>query len=224
MFKLILPYLRSTVGAVLDVGCGDGHLIDRMSRIRPDLTYLGMDPSSEFLKIARESRPDLMWSTNFPVLSNHGERFALVTVVGVLAHLSERECHMLLRDIVKCVANSEHHLVVFEQTGPVAHRGEGWNRRTLDDYLCMFRECGWQTLSARHISYPAHNFFESRLKPYIEKRFTSEMPCSVTIRATQERISRLTSRASLTLTRNPLARTSSTSKGNTFFVMKTEGR
>lgn len=224
MFELLLPYLRSTVGAVLDVGCGDGHLIHYMSRIRPDLTYLGIDPSEEFLKIARESRPDLTYSTNFPAPSNHGNDFALVTVVAVLAHLSEHECHVLLRDIVKCVAHAEHHVVVFELTGPIAERGDGWNRRTLDDYLSMFRSCGLWALSARHISYPAHNFFERRLRPYIERRFTSEMPCSVTIRESQVRISRLLSRLILKLTRNPLARTSSTSNGNTFFVLKVQGR
>lgn len=56
-FSLFLPYLRDN-SSILDVGCGNGRLLDFFHANHCAISYTGVDVATPFLQIAQETHPD----------------------------------------------------------------------------------------------------------------------------------------------------------------------
>lgn len=71
--------------SVLDVGCGLGHLYEHVTRLNPDVKYIGLDQSVDMLKRARARHPNArfeqgnIYDMDFP-------KFDTVACLDVLHH------------------------------------------------------------------------------------------------------------------------------------------
>jgi SAM-dependent methyltransferase len=88
--RLDFIHRHVTEGLVLDVGCGTGSLIGRVTDA--GYTAIGLDPSRGMLAQLRERRPEI------PTVAGDGaalpfpdETFALVYCVAVLHHVAEKD-------------------------------------------------------------------------------------------------------------------------------------
>jgi SAM-dependent methyltransferase len=84
-------HLRPRPGdRVLDVGCGPGHLLDRL----PDVGYLGFDMDARSIEAARKrcgQRGRFFCGKVSAAVIPPGERFDLVVASAVLHHLDDQE-------------------------------------------------------------------------------------------------------------------------------------
>ena len=88
------PFIRGrALSSALDVGCGTGRVFSWMKKQLHDEghhidRFVGVDPSENLLKIAKEKLPDCEWTlgdaTNLPFEDN---QFSVVTATGILHHI-----------------------------------------------------------------------------------------------------------------------------------------
>jgi ubiquinone/menaquinone biosynthesis C-methylase UbiE len=63
LLEYILKYIKPNTN-ILDIGCGNGRLYkDIGNRFKENITYTGIDPSKNLIKLAKENNPD----TNFEI-------------------------------------------------------------------------------------------------------------------------------------------------------------
>ncbi len=82
-FKLLQPYISSATTKLLDVGCGNGRLIDAI----PAVHYTGLDLSRQLLNLAQQRYPQYQF------------------IHGSMMQLPFTEAHF---DLVACVAALQH--------------------------------------------------------------------------------------------------------------------
>lgn len=76
---------------VLDVGCGTGAQLEANKRERPDLLYIGIDPSREMVRIAQAREPDIHWLRgNASTMPFPDEVFDYVSNQFALHHISHK--------------------------------------------------------------------------------------------------------------------------------------
>lgn len=86
---------------VLEIGCGDGAMADRLVREFPEIDYLGIDVSAEAGRryTGDPHRAEFATMTSADLVAASPEPFDLVVVVDVLHHVpSEDDRRDLLRD------------------------------------------------------------------------------------------------------------------------------
>jgi len=94
---LVDEYIRPAKDdLVLDVGCGYGELSSRLDQVK----YVGIDVSPKYIKYANQHYGNFGRFicgdiTGDSTLENLGH-FDLVTIIGVLHHLSDNDCRKLL--------------------------------------------------------------------------------------------------------------------------------
>lgn len=86
-----LVRLLPPAGAVLDVGCGYGHVASGLAELRPDLTFHGIDPDPEAIAAARSAwrLPNL--SFDQARIEQVAGEYAVVLIAHVLHHLPRVE-------------------------------------------------------------------------------------------------------------------------------------
>ena len=94
---LVTQHARVEAGErVLDIGCGTGRLLDAL----PEVAYVGLDPSAEYIAAARERYGDRGAFRRADVSSVDlagDEPFDVAFAVGVMHHLDDREAARLAR-------------------------------------------------------------------------------------------------------------------------------
>ena len=97
MLKVIDRFMTKVVGRIdalrperiLDVGCGEGFLAERLSRLSPAPEYRGIEINPDALAVARERLPDLEFIQG-DILEPSTETWAdVVTCLEVLEHLDD---------------------------------------------------------------------------------------------------------------------------------------
>jgi len=92
-YRIILGLLKKHYAEppILDVGCGIGEMVNKLSKIYPQKQIMGTDFSAESVKICRSKYPNLIFSQydilNFP--RNNSKRYNTVICSEVLEHLSD---------------------------------------------------------------------------------------------------------------------------------------
>ncbi|MGH7355035.1 MAG: class I SAM-dependent methyltransferase [Candidatus Rokuibacteriota bacterium] len=84
--------LLEGMGSVLDVGCGTGVMYELVRERRPDLDYLGLDVTPQFVRAARERFPDAaerFQEGSLYTLDRLGRTFDAVLARHVLEHLPD---------------------------------------------------------------------------------------------------------------------------------------
>ena len=94
-----VTHYLNMVGAdeVLDVGCGDGRLVDRLRSTGADIKYLGIDLVEEAICLARS----LNCSENFERmdLKDLDDTFSFIVCTEVLEHIADYEIPVFLENI-----------------------------------------------------------------------------------------------------------------------------
>ncbi len=127
--------------SVLDVGCGEGRWQPEVFALRPDASYLGIDPSEYVLE--RFGEPRNIRSGTFGSLELHDfqEPFDLVVCADVLHYLKRREIREGLPALVARVGGVAC-LDVFTRSDDVEGDLVDFHRRPASAYREMFTEAG----------------------------------------------------------------------------------
>lgn len=76
---------------VLDVGCGNGHTLEKMRDTFPKARLYGLDLSQEALRMASDKVLGSVFEQGFVEQYDPGLRFDVITVVGVAEHFIDLE-------------------------------------------------------------------------------------------------------------------------------------
>jgi tRNA (uracil-5-)-methyltransferase TRM9 len=161
--------LISSQQAVLDLGCGNGHLVSELKTRGHQGHYIGLDSNPEFLDIAREKlsgknsvsfhKKDLTttsWDKDLP-----GKQFDVILAFAVLHHIPSAELRQQLVNKIKLVStpggrfiHSEWQLLnsprLRERIQPWEVVGLESNQVEVGDYLIDWRQ-GGQGLRYVHV-------------------------------------------------------------------------
>ncbi|WP_106850282.1 bifunctional 2-polyprenyl-6-hydroxyphenol methylase/3-demethylubiquinol 3-O-methyltransferase UbiG [Blastococcus sp. Marseille-P5729] len=96
----VLDRAREHRGDALDVGCGDGLLVERLALVCDHVTGIDTDPHAVQLATDRTARLPNVDIELAGLGSMRGRQFDFVSMVAVLHHLPLREGLMLARDLV----------------------------------------------------------------------------------------------------------------------------
>lgn len=82
----LCPVLKKS-RSVLDVGCAAGGFYNVMKTLEPNISYTGIDISSEMIKVAKQTYPEAIFEVSDGVnLKYRDNEFDLVFCTGVLVH------------------------------------------------------------------------------------------------------------------------------------------
>jgi 2-polyprenyl-3-methyl-5-hydroxy-6-metoxy-1,4-benzoquinol methylase len=97
-FRSLLPFIPES-GNVLDIGCGDGFMVNLFARLRPQVSWHGIDRSSEKTKIAEMLcvNPNVAFSSAV----DDWQIFDAVTLIDVLHHVSSAQQETLLAQFLR---------------------------------------------------------------------------------------------------------------------------
>ena len=84
-FNIIDQEVRGT-RSILDVGCGTGHLLERLG-IYPDLLRVGIELNTDRAKMARQITGLEIWQVPIEEFSTN-TKFDVITMIDVLSHIS----------------------------------------------------------------------------------------------------------------------------------------
>ncbi len=120
--KPLWPRLRQILrqlpisGRLLDIGCGNGRLLEELKK-RPVDCYVGLDSSTELLKIAAQRYPQSGWP--FPInwqpgdlLETPTEQFDFVCCIAALHHLPGRANRQLAAKNLCCWLKPGGYLII----------------------------------------------------------------------------------------------------------------
>lgn len=110
----IKPYLDQVqAGAsILDLGCGNGRILNGLPN---DISYLGIDQSSELLKIAKKLHPKqkfISGDITKPKIWQNLPKFDYIFCIAVIHHLPETKNHIFLLEQIKSHLNPNGKVVI----------------------------------------------------------------------------------------------------------------
>jgi SAM-dependent methyltransferase len=134
-------FLRRKVRSVLDIGAGEGAWRAELRRLRPDIRYLGIDPSEYVIRRHGKRRNIRLGRfEDLPALSL-GARYDLVVCADVLQYVAtpavERGVERI-REILGGVAFLEAYTSGDEMEGDLS----GWHPRSKAQYRRLFDRAG----------------------------------------------------------------------------------
>ncbi len=143
--RLVARYLRPA--HVLDVGCGTGHLLARMSARWP---ADGLELSAYSAAAARRTSPrSTVWESAAKLPAAAYDAF---TAIHVLEHIPDAALEQLLGDLRSAAAPGARLLVVVPDPAGRAHRlhGDRWNALTDPTHVNLKPHDGWLAFFADH--------------------------------------------------------------------------
>ncbi len=85
------------ISSVLEIGCGDGHLVEAMTSVMPDVSVLGIDVADDPGSLFKGDDARVQFRTiPAEALLDQGEHFDLVVMCDVLHHVPEQDREALM--------------------------------------------------------------------------------------------------------------------------------
>lgn len=144
--------------SLLDLGCGNGQLLDDLCRAFPNMHLAGLDLSSRQIEENRARAPRIEWLQGDLQRSlTTATRYHCITASEVIEHLDDPA--MLLANAYSFAENGAH-LIVTTQSGPVreTERRVGHVRHfTAPELTQLLDESGWLPLRVWNEGFPFHD-------------------------------------------------------------------
>lgn len=103
-FKKLIDIIQPASGSrMLDIGCGEGHILDFLPE---SITYTGYDMSASYIKYAKQKYGDRGRFINERVsdmVMKNAEPFDIVLATGLLHHLNDTEVRELFQTGYNCL-------------------------------------------------------------------------------------------------------------------------
>jgi 2-polyprenyl-3-methyl-5-hydroxy-6-metoxy-1,4-benzoquinol methylase len=128
---------------VVDVGCGDGLIIERLLVARPDIHVTLIDVAREIgrgLDPAKAARYRLLPETSIDqFLAQTSEHFDAVTILDVLHHIAFPQRGAFLRELARLCAQADRLIFKDVESGSVMGRLAFWADRYIsgDKYVAL---------------------------------------------------------------------------------------
>jgi 2-polyprenyl-3-methyl-5-hydroxy-6-metoxy-1,4-benzoquinol methylase len=90
-------------GKVLDLLCGPGYLLGQLQKMRPDLSYYGVDLESEFITHAKELYPDITFEVADAFEWKTETLYDVVLCTGGLHHLPYNQQESFVEKLSKLI-------------------------------------------------------------------------------------------------------------------------
>lgn len=110
--------------------------------------------------------------------------------------------------------------MIFEQVAPTAYSGEGFTRRTINDYVKCGENAGLKVKSLYLLSFNSHRFFERHIAKKYIKLFKDENDYEKRLRANSKTSYRLLSKIFLLFDYNPVRENVKSGWGNVLIVFE----
>ncbi len=99
---------RSKKIKILDIGCGSGEI----SRFFNDLDYIGIDVNPDYIEFARKIYKKNFEEMNAQKLRFKKRYFDYVVIIGVLHHIDDKNCSLILNEITRVVKNNGKIIII----------------------------------------------------------------------------------------------------------------
>ncbi len=134
-------FIGGPVRSVLDVGCGEGDYLLALKRLRPGISYLGIDPSPYVVERFGARRNIHLGSFGDVAEHARGRQFDIIICSDVMQYVRLPELRRGLAQIAehaRGIAFLEAHTTADEMDGDKRE----WQRRTPRYYRRLFAEVG----------------------------------------------------------------------------------
>jgi predicted TPR repeat methyltransferase len=165
---------------IVDLGCGNGVLLEEIRRRHPRPRLSGIDLSEAQIALNRQRDPSIEWiaadAQQSPALAIH-DRFDLVVTSEVVEHLDDAAS--FLRNAARLAAPHRGRLILTTQSGTISEteRRVGhvhhFSRAEMQELL---ERAGWKPIRIWNEGFPFHNlskWFAGRNADAIMRRFDS---------------------------------------------------
>ena len=133
--------LDREIESVLDIGAGEGRWQPVLHEVRPDASYLGIEPSEYAVERFGESRNLLHGGVADLETFAFVDTFDLVVCADVL-HYLDKEAVLLCMDDIADLTGGVALLEVFTDADPAIGDREGFHARSADWYRRVFEGAG----------------------------------------------------------------------------------
>ncbi len=99
---------RSKKIKILDIGCGSGEI----SRFFNDLDYIGIDVNPDYIEFARKIYKKNFEEMNAQKLRFKKRYFDYVVIIGVLHHIDDKNCSLILNEITRVIKNDGKIIII----------------------------------------------------------------------------------------------------------------
>lgn len=141
--------------SLLDLGCGNGQLLDEIARAFPSIRLAGLDLSSRQIAENRERAPKIEWIVgDLSQQIETASTFECITASEVIEHLDDPKA--LLENARRLGTT----LILTTQSGPVreTERRVGHVRHfTAQEMTKLLDETGWQPVRVWNEGFPFHD-------------------------------------------------------------------
>lgn len=159
---LLAELSRTRAASVVDLGCGNGLLLDEVARRFPALERAGIDLSPALIEENRRRRPQAAWHTldlDRPdaVAGPLAGRFDAVVASEVIEHVERPD--VFLRNAA-ALASTRGWLLLSTQSGPVrqTERRVGHVRHfSRRDLAALLADAGWRPSRLWNCGFPFHD-------------------------------------------------------------------
>ena len=134
-------FLRRTVRSVLDIGAGEGRWRAELRRLRPGITYQGIDPSEYVVRRHGQRRNIMLGAFQDLGHLRLAKSYDLIVCADVLQYIDDADLRVGLREIRERLAG-----VAFLEAYTSGDDMEGdltnWHHRSKARYERVFRDAG----------------------------------------------------------------------------------
>ena len=148
---------------LIDLGCGNGRLLEEVARRHPSTELSGIDLSEEQIAANRRARPEITW--HIADLTRHDsippglhDRFDTVVASELIEHVEDPA--RFLRNALAVAAPGEGRLLLSTQSGPVreTERRVGHHRHfSRLEMTDLLQRSGWRPLKVWNCGFPFHD-------------------------------------------------------------------
>jgi SAM-dependent methyltransferase len=159
---LVAELRRDRPGRVVDLGCGDGAMLDEIARALPDAELAGIDLSDAQIELNRAARPETQWHQrdldgDVTFGAELEGAFDAILASEVIEHLDRPGAFLTS---ARRLAQTGARLYLSTQSGPVreTERRVGHRRHySTEEMTSLLGETGWRPIRVWNTGFPFHD-------------------------------------------------------------------